>query len=75
MRKSGKTMRLFLFNATVFSLIGIWLSGWDQVHWFSYLLPGAFLLAVITGFCPGLLFAHWVTGEKQGQCGKAVSDH
>ena len=74
MPKSSKSMRLFLFNGALFCLLGIWLSGWDQVHWVSYVLPGAFLLAAATGFCPGLLFSRWVTGELKSEQRGCVGD-
>lgn len=52
--KSGNAMRVFLFNATLFMLIGIWLSGFDQVHWFMYVLPVIFTLSAVFGICPGI---------------------
>ena len=42
---------MFLTAATVISL-GIYLSGWDQVHWLLYIPPAGFLISAITGFCP-----------------------
>jgi asparagine N-glycosylation enzyme membrane subunit Stt3 len=36
--------------------IGIWLTGFDKVHWFLYVLVGLFTFAGITGICPGLMF-------------------
>jgi hypothetical protein len=32
---------------------GIWLSGYDHVHWLLYIPPVALLFAGITGICPG----------------------
>jgi len=52
---ASASMRMFMFNASVFILIGIWLSGFDQVHWFIYFVPVFFLLAAVTGFCPGMV--------------------
>ncbi|MCK5167688.1 MAG: hypothetical protein KAQ66_10215 [Rhodospirillaceae bacterium] len=35
--------------------IGIWLSGYDAVHWLVY-LPTVFMaFAAVTGICPGLI--------------------
>jgi len=42
---------MFLTAATVISL-GIYLSGWDQVHWLLYIPPIGFLFSALTGFCP-----------------------
>jgi hypothetical protein len=48
-------LRVFFTVISVFILIGIWLSGFDQVHWFIYLPPAFLLFAAITGICPGLM--------------------
>lgn len=55
MYKVGSALRmLFLFMSSV-GAIGIWLSGYDSVHWLVY-LPTAFMgFAAITGICPGLI--------------------
>lgn len=46
---------LFLSVAGVIAL-GIWLTGFDNVHWLLY-VPVAFLsFAGVTGICPGLIF-------------------
>lgn len=43
---------LFIFMSAVISA-GIWLSGYDHVHWLLYIPPVALLFAGITGICPG----------------------
>lgn len=47
-------MRIFLMNSAIFILIGIWLTGFDKVHWFIYFIPGVFALSSTLGICPGL---------------------
>jgi hypothetical protein len=49
-------LRVFFVGISVFILVGIWLSGFDQVHWFIYLPPAFLLFAAISGICPGLWF-------------------
>ena len=44
---------LFLTMATVIA-IGIYLSGYDKVHWLLYLPFAAMAFAGVTGFCPGV---------------------
>ena len=61
--KSGNAMRLFLINAALFILLGIWLTGFDQVHWFLYVLPGIFTLSAAFGVCPGINLWRIVLGE------------
>jgi hypothetical protein len=34
---------------------GIWLTGYDKVHWLLYIPPLALLFAGITGICPGYM--------------------
>lgn len=49
-------LRMLFISVAGMILLGIWLSGFDKVHWFLY-LPVAFLtFAGITGICPGLIF-------------------
>jgi len=47
-------MRLFMFNASLIILVGIWLTGFDIVHWSLYLVPAFFIFAAATGLCLGL---------------------
>jgi hypothetical protein len=63
MARASKAMRLFLFNSALFVLLAIWLSGYDQVHWFSYVLPAFYVVAAISGICPGLYVARKLVGE------------
>jgi len=52
--RSGNAMRMFLLNSTVFILIGIWLTGFEQVHWFIYVIPVIYTLSASFGVCPGI---------------------
>jgi hypothetical protein len=45
---------LFLFAAALI-LVGIWLTGFNNVHWFLYIPPAAMIFAGVTGICPGYL--------------------
>jgi len=62
--RSGNAMRLFLINAALFMLLGIWLTGFDQVHWFLYVLPGVFTVSAALGVCPGINLWRMVLGEN-----------
>ena len=55
MFNASNTVRVFLFNVVVIIMVTIWLSGFNKVHWFSYVLPSFLVIAAATGFCPGLL--------------------
>jgi len=41
-------------SLTVFT--GIWLTGFDKVHWFLFIPPVMTGFAAITGICPGYIF-------------------
>lgn len=55
MFNASNTVRVFLFNVAVIIMVAIWLSGFNNAHWFSYVLPSFLVIAAVTGFCPGLL--------------------
>jgi hypothetical protein len=48
-------MRMLFLTLAVLIVIGIWLTGFDKVHWFLYLPPAALVFAGLTGICPGYL--------------------
>jgi hypothetical protein len=45
---------LFLMIAGLI-LLGIWLTGFNVVHWVLYLPVAALVFAGVTGICPGYL--------------------
>lgn len=49
-------MRMTLISIAAIMIAGIWLTGFDQVHWVLYVPPGFLIFAGITGICPGLIF-------------------
>ena len=48
-------MRMLFLTVALLIVIGIWLTGFDKVHWFLYLPPAALVFAGLTGICPGYL--------------------
>ena len=60
---ASKVQRLFFFNLATFILVGLWLTGFDKVHWFIYAVPGFFLFAAAVGICPGLIMAQKIFGK------------
>jgi ABC-type polysaccharide/polyol phosphate export permease len=57
MFNASYSVRLFLFNLAVIIMAGVWLSGFDRVHWFIYVVPLFLTAAAVTGFCPGLFIS------------------
>ena len=51
---SAQRMMFFSF-ATVLG-IGIWLTGYEQIHWILYIPLLILPIAGITGVCPGIAF-------------------
>jgi len=62
MFNASNSVRLFLFNVAMIDMIAIWLSGFANVHWFSYVLPVFLTLAAVTGLCPGLFISKKILG-------------
>jgi hypothetical protein len=52
---ASRTQRLFFFNLASFILVGLWLTGFDRVHWFAWVIPAALYFAAATGLCLGLI--------------------
>ena len=47
--------RMFFFTTAVVIAVGIYLTGFKNVHWFLYVPVAALLFAGLTGICPGML--------------------
>jgi hypothetical protein len=61
----GSSMRLFVFLVGTFIWTGIWLTGFNKVHWLLYLPPSFFYFATITGICPGMIISRLILlGDK-----------
>lgn len=55
--KIGKSMRFFFAVSGSMIWAGILLSGFDAVHWVSYLPATFFAFAAISGICPGIVIS------------------
>lgn len=49
-------LRMQFLSIAAVVLVGIWLTGFDRVHWFLYVPVAVFGFAGATGICPGLIF-------------------
>ncbi len=47
-------LRLIFFVSGIMQFLAIALTGFAVVHWFAYVPATAFVLAGVTGICPGL---------------------
>ncbi len=60
MFNASRVQRVFFFNMAMISLLGLWLTGFDKVHWFTYVIPAGLLFAAATGFCLGFMFSRLI---------------
>jgi len=47
--------RMLFMTMAVLISVGIYLSGYQTVHWFLYIPVAALAFAAVTGVCPGLM--------------------
>jgi len=62
--KIGAPMRFFLLIMTAVIMAGIWLTGFNSVHWLLYLPPAFFVFSAVTGLCPGMFISNSLFGKK-----------
>jgi len=55
--KISAAMRFFFLVVGSVVLLGIWLTGFNVVHWLLYVPVVFFYFAAVTGICPGLIFS------------------
>ena len=56
MDKMDVAMRAFFLFIGLLLWAGIWLTGFDLVHWLLYVPETFFLISALTGICPGIIF-------------------
>jgi hypothetical protein len=62
---------MLFFTMAALIMLGIWLTGFNVVHWVLYLPVAALVFAGVTGICPGyMLFRKF--GFKGQQAGSKV---
>lgn len=55
--KIDTATKVFFFIAGLTLWLGIWLTGFEVVHWIFYLPATFFIIAAITGICPGMIIS------------------
>ncbi len=61
---TSNVQRLTFLNTSILAFIGILLSGYNQVHWFMYVVPAVYLFSAATGFCPGIAISKFILREN-----------
>ncbi|MBU1099413.1 MAG: hypothetical protein KKA84_03335 [Bacteroidetes bacterium] len=62
--KAPTTMRIWFFAFAVIILLGIFLTGFNNVHWFLYFPVIALVFAGVTGICPSQMAINKIFGSK-----------
>ncbi|MDQ7015076.1 MAG: hypothetical protein Q9O24_10725 [Gammaproteobacteria bacterium] len=60
----GRSMQIFFLLMSVIIWLGIWLTGFDVVHWVLYLPAVFFVFAGVTRICPGMIILNKLTGNN-----------
>jgi len=48
-------LRVVFIVMAALTVFGIWLTGFQNVHWVLYIPPAAMAFAGLTGICPGYI--------------------
>lgn len=64
-------MRMLFLTLAALIFFGIWLTGFNVVHWVLYLPVIALVFAGVTGICPGYMLFRKL-GFKEQQAGGKV---
>jgi len=68
-------MRIWFLGPILMLWIGIYLTGFDVVHWLIY-VPSAFaLFAFVTGLCPGMFLIRNILGLIQKNKHKHITKY
>lgn len=62
--KAPTSMRVWFLVFAVIIFVGIYLTGFSNVHWFLYLPVIALVFAAITGICPSQIALSKMFGPK-----------
>ena len=60
-----RAMRFFFLVAAAIIWTGIFLTGLHTVHWVLYVPATLFVVAAITGICPGIIVSNKLFGKKK----------
>ena len=58
-----RSMRFFFLVSSMVIWLGIYLSGFSNVHWLLYFPAVFFLFAAISGICPGMIISRMLFKE------------
>lgn len=47
----GSAQRMLMITVAMLVLAGVGLTGWNEAHWFLYVVSGLLTFAGVSGFC------------------------
>ena len=59
-----KFMRIWFLVFAMIIVVGIYLTGFGNVHWFMYVPLVILVFAAVTGICPGQIGLKKMLGDK-----------
>jgi hypothetical protein len=62
--KASTPMRVWFLLFAVIIFVGIYLTGFSNVHWFLYIPVIGLVFASATGICPSQIAVHKMFGSK-----------
>ena len=62
--KASKEMRVWFAFFAILIWLGIYLTGFSNIHWFLYIPPAGLTFAAITGICPSMGLTSKIAGSK-----------
>lgn len=61
---ASKAMRVWFAFFAIVIWLGIYLTGFSNIHWLLYIPPAGFTFAAITGICPSQIAVFKIMGSK-----------
>ena len=65
MQTASTQMRIWFVFFSILIWIGIYLTGFEIVHWFLYIPAAALIFAAVTGICPSQLIVNKMFASKK----------
>jgi len=64
LNQASPAIRFFFLNFGIIISLGIFLTGYEKVHWLLFLPAGFMFFAAITGICPALIISKKIFDKK-----------
>jgi hypothetical protein len=65
MQRASTQMRIWFVFFSILIWLGMYLTGFENIHWFLYVPSVALILAAITGICPSQILVNNLFSSKK----------